>query len=780
MKKILYITRNELYSLFYSPIAWVLMIVFLVITSANYIDLLDSFVTYSERGGWSLQSVHDLTSQISTSPRFPGFLVQIMGDMFIFLPLITMGLISRETSSGTIKLLYSSPIKISEIVWGKYLAMICFVGCLLILTAIVLLGLCLSIIHPDYGQLVASLFGLFLVLGTFAAIGLFVSSLTTYQIVAALITSGVFFLLFHIGGLWQDINIIRSITYYLNLGGRAKNMIEGLINLRDFTYFLMITTSFLLFTIIRIKSATESISRWRKAMRYLAVIAACFVLGYITSRPAINVYFDATRGKRLTITPPTQAMLAKLNDGELKVTVYASLLEWHFDRTPPSEQNNIRNDLFDQYLRFKPDMNVQFVYYYYADSSQPFNNPFKRNPGKSIKEIAEREAETFGVDVDRFVGPDEILKQVDVKAENWRTFMVLSYKGKKTIVNTFDDLGFWPDENNMAAGFNRLIADPPKIDFLGDELERLPYSERPRDYTAATSLISYRHSLLNQGYDFDTISLRAGPVPEKIAGLVIADPRKPFSLGSLDRINQYIRSGGNLFITTEPDRKEVTKPLLDMLGVSLRDGLLIQPSSKYSSDAVFPYLSDSAKNLSPQFARGLKYDGIYYSFTHFLISTIGANALDYQEKDGFRVTPLLYTDKDLSWNRLAPVNPDSLQRKVSGLPTDEHGSFVEGVRLERTINGRDQRIFVIGDADFLGGQTLPDNPKRYDRYFGYWCLSTFSYGQFPANTLRPEDLDNRAQISVDSVWIQKFFFYWVIPGLIAIACAVLLIRRKRK
>ncbi len=195
-----------------------------------------------------------------TSNRPMGYLWKIIYDLYIFFPLITMGLISREISSGTIKLLYSSPIKTSEIILGKYLAMIYFSLCLVILFMFTLFALAWSVSNADYVQLMATSLGVFILLCTYSAIGLFISSLTSYQVVAAIVTLGIFALFSNIGGLWQDIDIVRDITYYMNVPSKSYNLIRGLFNLRDFTYFLIIIISFLLFTIIRIKSATESIS----------------------------------------------------------------------------------------------------------------------------------------------------------------------------------------------------------------------------------------------------------------------------------------------------------------------------------------------------------------------------------------------------------------------------------------------------------------------------------------------------------------------------------------
>jgi len=774
MKRIKYIAKNELYSLFFSPIAWLLMILFIILTSVDYISTTDSFVRAFQRGGAYLKMMEYLTSAMTTNPLY-GFIYRVVSNLYIFLPLITMGLISREMSSGTIKLLHSSPLRVREIVLGKYLAMLFFIFCLMVLLGVILIPFSIELFHPDYSQLLASVFGLFLVLSCYSAIGIFISSLTTYQIVAAIITFALFLLFSKAGGLWQDVDVIRDITYYLDIGGSTSNFISGLLNLRDLCYFMVIIGGFLAFTIIKIKSGTESISWWVKGGRYVAVIAIAFVVGYITSKPAVNMYFDATRNKMLTITPPSQAMLAKLNDGELEVTAYANLFMYYtrFDRT---QQNGIIDGVWGPYTRFKPDTKFKFVYYYDLDTS---NWRFKTNPGMTLKQIAQKEIEARRGSLKHFLSPGEVNKLVDTKAEGLRSFFVMKYKGKETVVRVFDDAEFWPSENEIDAAINRLIGVPPKIDFVSDEIERGPFSEKLREYKEITSELGNRYALLNQGYDFDTLALKNNEIPAGLTALVIADPRAPISPGNLEKIDRYIDTGGNLFIAGEPDKKEITKSLFDKLGLRLRDGLVVQPSDRYSSDIAYTIMTDSAKNISPQFARETSDDIRFYGDTLLKVALAGASVLDYQEKDGFRIYPLLRTDKDLSWNRLAPLDNDSLQLHLSKLPSDERGSFTTAVRMNRTINGREQRIIVASDADYLSAPQLSGG-RRYNYNFGFWCFSYFSYGQFPTNTMRPKSIDNGFSIKADEIPLQKHIFYWIIPVLIGIIASVILIRRKRK
>ena len=130
LKIIMRIARTDLAILFYSPIAWFILIVFSFLTTASFTSLMENIVTdYDLSGGKevSLSGICFLGSY--------GFLSSVVSNIYIYIPLLTMGLISRETASGSIKLAYSSPVTSGQIVLGKYLAAIGF-GCCLMLVPI--------------------------------------------------------------------------------------------------------------------------------------------------------------------------------------------------------------------------------------------------------------------------------------------------------------------------------------------------------------------------------------------------------------------------------------------------------------------------------------------------------------------------------------------------------------------------------------------------------------------------------------------------------------------
>lgn len=173
-----------------------------------------------------------------------------------------MGIVSKEFNSGAIRLLYSSPVSSTQIILGKYLALV-FYGMVmmgvLMLYAFIGWG---AIENFESGLVWSGLLGLFLLTCTYLAVGLFVSSLTSYQIIAAVGTFMVLMLLSMIGKFGQQYDFIREITYWLSINGRADTFLSGMLCSEDLLYFPVVSAAFLALAVIRLNATRRnSVSR---------------------------------------------------------------------------------------------------------------------------------------------------------------------------------------------------------------------------------------------------------------------------------------------------------------------------------------------------------------------------------------------------------------------------------------------------------------------------------------------------------------------------------------
>lgn len=572
MKLILKVARTELRTLFYSPIAWFLMIAFLIqcgISFFSQLEFASRMVSMSAKG----EFYDSITGYVFLG--LAGMFANVMDKLYLYIPLLTMSLISREISSGTVRLLYSSPVSMMEIVLGKYLAMMAYSLLMVATVALFILSGVISIGHAETGMLSSALLGFYLLLCAYSAIGLFMSCLTSYQVVAAISTFVMIGVLSYIGGVWQDIAVVRELTYYLSIRGRTQHMLQGLISTKDVLYFLAIVYIFLGLSIFKLRAGMESGSRMTKALRYIGVVASALLIGYLSSLPAFTGYWDTTLDKSNTLTPRVQEIVRKLGSEPLKVTAYANLLDKFYYLGSPSSYNQNRAK-WEPYLRFKDNIQLDKVMYYDTVFTDDLA---RRNPGKGLKDIAQQYARSYDVDLKDLLTPTQMRKRIDLAGEGNRYVMQLKWKDRTTYLRVFDDPYVWPSEGEVAAALLRLQqATLPRIAFVNSELERDIARTGDRDYKTLTNQSTFRYSLVNQGFDVMSLSLDMDTIPATISVMVMADPRVELSPVASARLKEYVGRGGNLLIAGEPGRQAMLNPLLKDLGVQLDEGVVLEES----------------------------------------------------------------------------------------------------------------------------------------------------------------------------------------------------------
>ena len=216
MKKAIPIFRRELAAYFFSPMAYIVITVFLLLT------------------GWFFTSQLFLTGDSSLRSMF-----DIIPFIFIFFtPAITMRLISEERKSGTIELLVTMPISDLEIVLGKYFAGLGLLIAALFFTfpyalTIIVLG------EPDMGMLICGYLGLVLMGASCIAIGVFASTISKNQVISFIIA---FLIIFSLG-LFDYILIFMPsylvpLLQFMSIDYHYSNIGRGVIDSRDLLYYL--------------------------------------------------------------------------------------------------------------------------------------------------------------------------------------------------------------------------------------------------------------------------------------------------------------------------------------------------------------------------------------------------------------------------------------------------------------------------------------------------------------------------------------------------------------
>ena len=239
---IFHIANNEIRRLFKSPLAWVILAIIQFLLAIFFLILLSQFLNPSPWLGG-----RGITETIVAG------LFQITGVVILMVtPFITMRLFSEERGTGTIKLLLSSPVSITELVLGKYLGTLYFLLITLALISLMPLSLYLGT-QLDTGQLCSGLIGLFLLMAAFSSIGMFISTLTNQVTVAAITTFGVLFMLWILNlAANTGSEITMAIVSYMSLLNHYNNLINGIFNSVDIFYYLLVITVFVILSIWRL------------------------------------------------------------------------------------------------------------------------------------------------------------------------------------------------------------------------------------------------------------------------------------------------------------------------------------------------------------------------------------------------------------------------------------------------------------------------------------------------------------------------------------------------
>lgn len=785
MKVLFKIARNELRNLFYSPVAWFLTFLFLLMCGYLYATILypwakQTAMILENDPQWSLKATMSVTAGLLSDPD-GGFFSAMLGQLYLFVPLLTMSVISREINNGTIKLLYSSPVKLRQIVLGKYLAIMIYNLFFIAILGIFVVAAFFDIQSPDYGPMFSAMLGIYMLLCALTAIGFFMSSLTTYPIVSAIASFLALFVLSYVGQLWQQYDFVRDITSFLSINKRVEKMIAGLITTRDLAYYFVIIFLFVSFTLLKLRSGLESRPWYTGAARYLAVIVAGLLIGYISSRPTLIGYWDTTANETNTVHPRTQKILKDMDQGPLEVTLYTNLFSLAAESGLPRNRNEYLTGLWEQYQRFKRDIEYKYVYYYDYDVVKQDSAIFRTYPGKSLEQIVGVVAKTLHVDPTLFLSPEEMKKTKDFSSEDYQLIMELKYNGKTELLRTTYESGSWggtwPGESLVDAALKRVTgARMPKVYFITGQLERNIFKKGEREYLDHSSSKKFSASLANIGFDVDTLNLQIQSLPADASIIVLADPKMELSQLVQQKIKTYIDGGGNMFILGEPGKQYVLNPVLKNLDIQFMNGQLVQPRENESADKVLYDLTPSSFNMAEEwwllFYKHLSEHnqpvGLFNSWLP------GVTALSPNADSRFKVTPMFVNLNNELWLETGPVVTDSIAPIFNAAEGDiKQKVFPIAAQLTRKVNNKEQRIIIAGDADFASNRRLIAENVRA-------CYSWLVYNEYPIYIPKPYPKDNMVILSPKRAEVQKIVYIWVLPGLLVLAAIILLTRRKRR
>jgi len=220
MKNIINIFKKEFNTYFISPIAYIVISIFLLII------------------GWFFFSTFFLEGHVSLTKLF-----SLLPVMFTFIiPAVTMRLFSEELNVGSYELLLTMPVRNVDVIVGKFLASLSFVAVMLAPT--IFYAISISFLGElDIGPVIGGYLGAIVLGGSFSAIGIMASSLTKDQVIAFIIGMAICFSLTFIIDYVLFFLPDSFVSFFQHLSSRFhfENISKGVINSRDFIYFISVS-----------------------------------------------------------------------------------------------------------------------------------------------------------------------------------------------------------------------------------------------------------------------------------------------------------------------------------------------------------------------------------------------------------------------------------------------------------------------------------------------------------------------------------------------------------
>jgi ABC-2 type transport system permease protein len=256
MRNILAIAQKELKGYFASPIAYIVIGFWSLLYGYFYVAILQFFVRQSmQMGQMGMQGPQSMNiNQQLVRPLLQDVLILVL----FLMPMITMRTYAEEKRSGTIELLLTSPVSDFQIIMGKFLGAMSLYAVMLGVT-LIHVGILFVYGRPEWKPILTSYIGLLLFGGCFLSLGLLISSLTKNQIIAGMVTFGVFLLLWVITWIGSFSGpTVDKLTQYLSIVDHFDDFAKGVLDTTHLIYYV----SFITFGLFLTAKSVDS-ERWR-------------------------------------------------------------------------------------------------------------------------------------------------------------------------------------------------------------------------------------------------------------------------------------------------------------------------------------------------------------------------------------------------------------------------------------------------------------------------------------------------------------------------------------
>ncbi|MCM1044290.1 MAG: Gldg family protein [Candidatus Gastranaerophilales bacterium] len=587
---------------------------------------------------------------------YPYFSYTLTGTVSILLfsvPILTMRILAEEKRSRSDQLILTAPVTVGSVVLGKFLAL------LTIFTIPVAVSCVYPLIMRRYGAvpmgesylavLAYFLFGMLAI-----AVGIFISSLTESQIIAAVLSFAVLFVGYMMSSICDMIsstgNLLTAIIGVFDIYTPFSNLLNGTLNIGSVVYFVSMTALILFLTVQSIQKRRYSVSvknfsigAYSVGMIVVAVAAAMMVNVVIAQMPSTWTNIDLTTNQLYSLTDQTKEYVRSIEE-DVNIYVLAS----------EDNQDAILKQTLDRY----DDLSSHITVTYVDPNISPTFYMQYTNAAVSINSVI---------------------------VESAKRSMVIDYNDIYEVSSQLDPYTYtYINETTGYDGEGQITSALAYV--LSESTQKLYLLSGHDEYALSSNFLA---ALDKANVEYETIDLMDyDVVPDDAACLFVHAPSRDFSAEDLSKLEAYLNGGGSMIYVAGYAEGAMpnTNALLDGMGLSILKGLVIEPDTSNYSGTPYYLLPNQSRSV---YTEGL-YSNNYYVFAPLCQGIVIAD----ENMEGMRYTTFLSTS-DSAFSKNATGVIESYDKEDG----DIDGPFGIGVEAVKTVGeGVSATMVVYGST----------------------------------------------------------------------------------
>lgn len=542
--------------------------------------------------------------------------------LFLFLltiPILSMRILADDRKQKTDQLVLTAPVSVGKVVMGKYMSM----------TAIFLIPMAALCVYPLFlsrlgtvpmADSYTAIFAFILYGLTCIAIGMFISSLTESQVIAAVLSFGVLFLTYIMSGITSMFstteNILTKFLSIFDFYTRFSNMIDGVLDITSVIYFVSIIILMLFLTTQSIQKRRYTISVSQLSMGAYSLVTvvvsiaiAVFVNLIAAKIPAQYTQIDVSYNKLYTITDQTKELLKGLDED---INIYMINSEDNAD-------SKVKQTL-DGYEDLSDHISVKYV--------DPLVNP------KFASQYSSSD-----------------VSQNSLIVESSKRYKVISYND---LYETEIDYSTY---SQNVTGYDAEGQITSAIAYVTDDaMPKIYMIAGHNEYSLNTGFLN---AIEKENIDYETIDLiKYDSIPDDAECIIIDAPESDFSEDDANKVIDYLNNGGKAIIMAEYVDSELTNfnKILDQFGVAIQKGyavdlnsdnyyqtpIYILPNIEYADETTG--LTDQHSYIMAPYSQGIsitdednqsvEYTKLLTCSEQSLVKTNVASANSFEKEDG--------------------------------------------------------------------------------------------------------------------------------------------------